>query len=171
LRRGADAKEALEFRGHRTYFGVRFPLGPGFCLRSVRPKALSSLSTKPGEPGGLPGLSCRRSSRSSSPTQGFLLIPAPPHLRPTLRAPLPHESDVSPVVIVAEEGIPAAVLSWREVMGQPCRHRSCDSGHDRALVRPPALIDTDGVPRIPRLLTRALPSLPRDAFAAGFEPE
>jgi hypothetical protein len=122
--------------GDTILVGVHFPLGPGFCLRSVRP-ALSSLSTKRKEARDLPVVSCRRSSRVSS--------------APHFVSHSPIELDVSPVVIVAEEGLLAAVASSRELMGQPCCHRSCDFGHDQFLVcvRPLALIDTYVVPGIP----------------------
>jgi hypothetical protein len=46
--------------------------------------------------------------------------------------------EVSPLAIVIQEGVLAAVPFLREVMRQPCCHRSCDSGHDRILVRPAA---------------------------------
>jgi hypothetical protein len=77
--------------------------------------------------------SCRVGEPVPSSVEGPRLIREPPHLRSTFRAPRPQELDVSPVVMVTQQGLLAAAAPWREVMGQPCCHRSGDSGHDQVL--------------------------------------
>ena len=78
-------------------------------------------------------------------------VPHAPDLDAATPAPLGHQVDVSPVVLVAEEGLLPTVSSLGDVMQKPRHYDTCDSWHDdvldqsagkikKSVWRPPSLL-------------------------------